>query len=89
MRFPDGLIGKGSVLRKAAQLSLGQLLVLHIRPGRGVYHIVGMPGSQQLQEVDPTLALGAGKPGKPLIADMRAVAVLPLVARGGIIRVDI
>jgi hypothetical protein len=43
---------------------------------------------QQLQEVDPTLALGRREVGEQLVADKRAVAVLALVPRAGVIHLD-
>lgn len=45
---PDDVIDQDAVLRNEAQLRLGHLLVLPIRSGLGVTHIVRLAGAPQL-----------------------------------------
>ena len=48
-----------------------------------------MAAAQELEKVDPALALGALEPREPLVADVRAVAVLALVTRPRVVDVDV
>ncbi len=47
-----------------------------------------LAGLQQLQEVDSALAVRTGKPGKPVVADLRHIAVAALMPGTGIIYAD-
>ena len=44
---------------------------------------------EQLQEVDAALAGSAGKPSEPVVADLRHVAVIALMARPRIVHGDV
>ena len=46
-------------------------------------------GVEQLQKVDPALTAGARKPGEPVVADLRHIAVVALMARPGIVHRDV
>jgi hypothetical protein len=49
---------------------------------RGLIQGVGIvPGTEQFQEIDPALAVGAREPGEAFVADMRTVSILALMAR--------
>src|SRR5690349_12422187 len=47
-----------------------------------------MPGTQQVKEVQPALAASCAKPGKAVVADVRAEAVVAGVPCAGIIDGD-
>ena len=62
--------------RHAAFSHIGQRLRMEV---------VTALGLEQFQEIHPAFGPGAGQPGKPFIAHVRAVAVFPLMARPGIV----
>ena len=47
-----------------------------------------MPGTQQIQEVQPALRSGRGEPGEVIVADLGTHAVRSLVPRAGVIDRD-
>src|SRR6185369_7011395 len=66
MRLPGGLIGEPRLLM-VGQLSddrPGEVTSAHIVHRRLVDDIVGMPGAQEVQEVQPALAGSGAKPGE-------------------------
>ena len=67
----------------------GKILSQHVGQRIIVQHIVATSRAQQLQEIDPTLAVGAREVGEPFIADVGAVAVVALMACGGVVDVDV
>ena len=66
-----------------------QLLPLPVGQGRVVDHVVGVRPAEDLQEVLPALAVGAGEVGEQLVADVRARAVAAPVAGAGVIDLDV
>jgi hypothetical protein len=54
-------------------------------PKQSVNAIVALLGPQQLQKIDPALALGALKPRKQFITNVGAIPLLALMARARII----
>ena len=60
----------------------------HIVQRRLVDDRVGMPDTQQIEEVQPALARPRGEPGKVVVADLRAEAVLAGVTRTGVVHRD-
>ena len=68
---------------------LRQTLLAHIVKRRVGDLVADSTGTQQLQKVDPALALGGLKPRKIWVANLRHVAVLALMARAGVIDADI
>jgi hypothetical protein len=68
---------------------LGQAFLLEIGEGVLVESAGDGTGVEQLQKVDPTLAAGTCKPGKPLVADLRDRAVVALMTCSGIIDRDV
>jgi hypothetical protein len=63
--------------------------MLHILQGPRVDYIVALLGPQQLQKIDPALALGALKPRKQIIANVGAIPILALKTRARIISLEI
>jgi hypothetical protein len=51
-------------------------------------HVVAVPGPQQIEEVQPALAGGGGKPGEMVVADLRADAVCRAVPGTRVIDAD-
>ena len=82
---PMELGREGLLFLKHRELSFGQAERLHIDKRFFVEDIILTPGSEKLQEIDPTLARGRFKPAKKLVADRRRIAIFPQVARPGII----
>ena len=66
-----------------------QLLPPPVRHGHLIDHIVGVRPPEDLQEVEPALAVGALEAGEQLVADVGAVAVVSLVPRPGIIHLHV
>lgn len=79
--------GQGVALQVLAR-PRRQALLAPVIEGVGIDRIADLPRLQELQEVDPALAGGARKPGEPVVADLRDVAVAALMARPGIIDRD-
>jgi hypothetical protein len=66
------------------QLVLGQV------GQRGLIQGVGIvPGTEQFQEIDPTLAVGAREPGEAFVANMRTVPILALMARPRVVHMNV
>ena len=74
---------------QAAQWLLGQTLFVQVGQGVRIEAVADAAGVEQLQKVDPTLAAGARKPGEPVVADLRHVAVVAPMARPGIVHRDV
>src|SRR5437764_15465004 len=66
----------------------GQRMIAHVVQGRVVDHIVGMAGTQQVEEVQTTLAASRAEPGERVIADLRTDGVRATVARTGVVDAD-
>ena len=65
------------------------MLLLQIGQRVRVEGISDVAGMEQLQEIDPTLAPGAGEPREPVVADLRHVAVMTLVASARVVDRDV
>jgi hypothetical protein len=91
MGFPagDACDRRRGLRLKALQRCLGQPLLVQVGQRMLIEGIGDVPGMEQLQEVDPALAAGAGKPGEPVVADLRHIAIVALVARPGVIHADV
>ena len=50
---------------------------------------VGVRSPQDLQEVEPALALGAGEEGEQLVTDVGADTIVPLVPRPGVVHLSV
>ena len=87
MGFPAGDAGdrRRRLRLQALQRRLGQPLLVQVGQRMLIEGIGDVPGMEQLQEVDSALAAGAGKPRKPVVADLRHIAVVALVARPRIV----
>jgi hypothetical protein len=87
---PCRLIAKapGVVARQRGHDRCRQLVPAHIAEGGVVDHVVLMPGTQQLQEVQPALRSGRGEPGEVIIADLGAHPVPARMAGAGVIDRD-
>jgi hypothetical protein len=48
-----------------------------------------MTSTHEFEKIDATFALSAFKPGKPLIANMGAIAVFTIVPGAGFIDIDV
>jgi len=87
MHLPGGLIGE-PCLSMGGQLmddGPGQGTAAHIVQRRFVDDIVGVPGTQQIEEVQTALARPGAEPGEIVVADLRAEAVPASVTRAGIV----
>ena len=71
------------------QRSLGELVLAQVIPSGLVEVVVGVGGTQELEEVDAALRGGGGKEGEVLVADVGGVAVLAAMARPGVIDVNV
>ena len=80
MRLPVGLVGEPRPWFRPQTGDRGrwQALVSHVVICGIVQHVIGMAGAQQIQEVQPAFRRPGAKPCEPVIADLRAKAVLPL-----------
>ena len=74
---------------QALQRRPGQTLLQAIGQGVRVAGRGDVAGVEQLQEVDAARAGDTGKPGEPVAADLREVAVAALVAGTGVIHRDV
>jgi len=96
MPRPGFLIGKLPPLVRGQSLEQrsGQRMLTHIVQGRVVDHIVGVAGTQQVEEVKAALAARRTEPGEvvpgssPGTADLRADAVGAAMARTGVVHRD-
>jgi hypothetical protein len=66
----------------------GQGALAHVGQRLGVDDVVGMPGPQQFEEVQPALAGRGAEPGEIVVADLRATAVRCPVPRPGVVHRD-
>lgn len=87
-RLPISEVGLW-VSHQAADQRRRQGMLAHIAVGRLVEHVIGMAGTEQFKEVQPAFGCACAKPGEPVIADLRAKAVLGLVPRTGVVDRDI
>ncbi len=87
LRRPGGLIGEGRprLLIQPGDQGRGQRPLAHVIERCGVEHEVGVAGTQQIQEVQSALRGPCAEPGEMLIADLRAVAILGLMPRAGVV----
>ena len=59
------------------------ILITHIL----VENIIGFAGAKEFKKIYPALAVRACKPGKELVADVGAIAILAIMTRTGIVYV--
>ena len=88
--LPGRLVGK--LLGTLAQLldqGRGKLLPFPVSQGRFIDRVPTLAAVQDLQKVQPALAVGALETGEQIVADHRAIAIAPLVSGSGIIRADV
>ena len=86
--LPRRLVGKAPEVRRRAERrshALRHAVFDQVGQRRGVDHVVGMTGAQQVEEVQPALRWPGGEPGEAVIADVRGVLVAPGMAGAGII----
>ena len=90
MLRPGLLIGKLPSLVRGQSLDQrsGQGMLTHIVQGRVVDHIVGVAGTQQVEEVQPALAARRAEPGEAVVADLRADGIDTTMARTGVVHRD-
>ena len=60
----------------------------HIAQRRIIDHVIGVSGTQQLEEIQSALAGPRAEPGEAVVADLRAEAILPGMPRAGIVHRD-
>jgi len=90
MREPGGLIGELPLwlLGQHADHWPGECAFTQVIQRGGIAHVIGVAGTQQLEKVAPALAARGAKPGKAIVADLRAHVVAALMARAGIVHRD-
>ncbi len=66
----------------------GEMMLAQIGEGLGIDHVILMTRPQEVEKVAPALREGGAEPGEMRVADLGAEAVLPLVARRGIVERD-
>lgn len=86
MRPPGRRVGKMllGVLGEPGNDRSGECMFAHIAQGRLVDHEIGVPGSQQFEEIEPALTLRRAKPSEIVIANLRANAVDAVMPRPGV-----
>jgi hypothetical protein len=72
MPQPRFLIDELPLLMRGKSLDerSGQRMIAHVVQGRAVDHIVGVTGTQQVEEVQTTLAARRAEPGERVVADL-------------------
>src|SRR6185312_13219369 len=87
---PRRLVGEvlGLVGCKLADHRAGERAALHIGERLGADHVITVAGTQEFQEIEPALRAGRSEPGEAVVADLRAEAVLRLVASPGVVDGD-
>ena len=94
-QLPQPALPSGRVherLRAPAELvttAARQLLPLPVSHRFLIDHVVGVRSPEDLQEVEPALALGAGEEGEQLVADVGAGTIVPLVPRPGVVHLNV
>src|SRR4051794_34887313 len=71
--------------RQALDNQAGQVAAAHVGERLSIDHIVVIAGAQQVEKVAAALGCRRAKPGEAVVADLRAEAVLRLVARPGVV----
>jgi hypothetical protein len=66
----------------------GQSPPSHVGQSFSVDHVLGVAGTEQIEEVAPTFAGRRAEPGEMIVADLGARAVAGLVARASVIDAD-
>jgi hypothetical protein len=84
---PPGLVGEGSALmgEQRGDDRLGHGVLDHVGHRRGVDHVLGVAGAQQLEDAQPALGRPGGEPGEAVVADVRGGLVAPGMARPGVV----
>src|ERR1700759_402138 len=90
MGLPGRPIGEmlGLMLGQLADDWAGERAALHVGERLGIDHVIAAASAQQVQEIEPALRAGRAEPSKAVIADVRAGAVLRLVAGVGVVDRD-
>ena len=83
MRLPGAVVGEATLRRggQTADHRAGERTTAHVSQRRVVYDVVGVPGAQQVKEIEPALARAGAEPGEAVVADLRAEAVAAGVPR--------
>ena len=81
VRLPVRRIGKlfVRVFREPGNGRPSERMFAHVGQGGIVDHVIGVPDTQQIEEVQATLASRRAEPGEVVVADLRADAVRALV----------
>jgi len=87
---PRGLIGEPRLWARRQKRDGGgrETMLAHIGIRRVIEHVIGMPGAEQVEEIQPALRGPRAEPGEPLVADLCAKPVLPGMACTGIVDAD-
>lgn len=87
MHLPGSMIGElfRRGVGESADHRAGERASAHIGERRVVDDIVGVAGAQQVEEVQPALALPRAEPGEIVIADMGAESVPSGMPRAGVV----
>lgn len=90
MRPPDGGIGEPRLapFRQTADHRPGKRAAAHVGQRRRVDHVIGVPGAQQVEEVQPALARPCAEPGETVVTDLRAEPVGVPIPRPGVVDRD-
>src|SRR5712691_8521792 len=90
VRLPSPAVGKAGrgMAGKPGDSRSGEMARAHIGQRFGVDDVIPVPGTQQLEKVQPALRAGRCEPGEMGIAHLGAEAVHRLVARHGIVHRD-
>jgi len=87
MRLPGHRIGKlfAGMPSQPGNGGPGECVFAHIGQGSIVNHVIGVPGPQQIEEVQAAFATRAAEPAEVVVTDLRAEAVGAFVARASVI----
>src|SRR5580698_2161613 len=90
MRLPRRLVGEvlGLVAGELPDKRAGERTAGHISECLSVDDVIAVAGAQQFQKIEPALRAGRAEPGETVVADVRAEAVLRLVAGTGVVDRD-
>ena len=90
MGLPGRPIGEmlGLMLGQLADDRAGERAAAHVGECLGIDHVIAVASAQQVQKIEPALRAGRAEPSEAVIADVRAGAVLRLVAGAGVVDRD-
>jgi hypothetical protein len=87
VRAPRRLVGKALALvgEQRGDARLGHALLDQVGHRGGIDDEVGVPGTQQIEKVQPALRQPRGEPGEAVVADMRGGRVAPGMTGAGVV----